>query len=84
MRATCFASVEAARLGGRIRCPGGSDSDMMQSMRIHRPCAASEHTDSAGSVSQSFQKNLPQGMPDMGQGRLVARGSKKRAQSPHP
>ena len=39
--------------------------DMMQSIRIHSPCAASEQTDKAGSVSQSFHQNLPQGRPDI-------------------
>jgi hypothetical protein len=63
MRATCLASLSFRVVGGMIRWPGGSDMDMIQSMRIQRPCAASEQTDKAGSVSQSFHQNLPQGRP---------------------
>jgi hypothetical protein len=64
MRATCFASLTGFPLdGGKVKYPGGSLMDMMHNIRIHRPCAASEQTDKAGSVSQSFQKNLPQGRP---------------------
>jgi hypothetical protein len=65
MRATCFASLSLRVDGGSVRWPGGFDIDMMQSIRIQSPWAASEQTDKAGSVSQSFQKNLPQGRPLM-------------------
>lgn len=38
--------------------PRSGERAMMQSIRIHTPCAASEHDFSARSSSQSFQKNV--------------------------
>jgi hypothetical protein len=71
MRATLRASVSSCRPGGSIKWPGGLLIDMMHNSRIQSPCAASEHTDSAGSVSQSFHQNLPHGRPDIRQRRTV-------------
>jgi hypothetical protein len=55
-------SVEEQGRPATATKPVGLDFAAMQRSRIQKPCAAKEHRRSAGSFSQSFQKNLLHGL----------------------